>query len=254
MARLLVASGMCALLAGCSKEQPSPPPVFVPTAQAAAPAPTPTPTPSPNYAEEDNGVYYYIAAVTPKQKEEGQATGQVIGFRYRGINDDGLHGLESMSDDGKQVMARAYCASPCKIIRYQDGSRTAFNPESIIGSAFEDALAGRLKAAFLDRPRGKETAGADLIPTPFTGEWNTDLAACGTGLNDSRLRITASEMHFYESTGKVTKVKSEGPRVISVTASFAGEGERWTNTEKMTLSPSGAELTIDGFARQRCRD
>lgn len=194
----------------------------------------------------------YISAVSEEDQKKGRAVGDVLMFRYLGEREE-KHLLVRLEDDGS-IMARYECASPCKVIkRTTNGAveRIPYDPSSVLGSVFEDALAGRLEIARTTASKDT-TAASTAIPKPFQGEWNTDLAACGTGLNDSRLRITASEMQFYESTGKVTKVKSEGPRVISVTSSFSGEGEKWTNTEKLTLSPSGAELTIDGFARQRC--
>jgi hypothetical protein len=48
------------------------------------------------------------------------------------------------------VLLTSECAEPCRIIRNRVGEtieRIPFNPGSMIGSAFEDAIAGRLEVA-----------------------------------------------------------------------------------------------------------
>src|SRR5688572_13688435 len=41
------------------------------------------------------------------------------------------------------------------------------------------------------------------IPARFQGEWNRVLADCGTGNNDTRLRLDAGKVTFHESSGPV---------------------------------------------------
>lgn len=95
------------------------------------------------------------------------------------------------------------------------------------------------------------------IPEPFTGEWNADLAACGTQDSDSRLRIAPAELTFYESGGTVGVVAAQGPSDVSVTAAMSGEGESWTAEYRFTLSPDGQTLTTSysgapPLDRRRC--
>ncbi|QAY75224.1 hypothetical protein [Sphingosinicella sp. BN140058] len=90
------------------------------------------------------------------------------------------------------------------------------------------------------------------IPERFAGEWNVNLAHCGTDLNDSRVRIEPRRIRFYESVGEVTKVTARSADDVTVSARFAGEGETWTASHRMILSPSGADLTIDDVTRHRC--
>lgn len=49
------------------------------------------------------------------------------------------------------------------------------------------------------------------MPAAFQGEWNENREHCGTGLNDSRLRITATTVLFYESGGPVTSRSCSSP-------------------------------------------
>ncbi|MDQ4087900.1 MAG: hypothetical protein M3177_07830 [Pseudomonadota bacterium] len=92
-----------------------------------------------------------------------------------------------------------------------------------------------------------------IIPATFHGEWNRELAHCGTGLNDSALRIEPRAMRFYESRGDVIRVRRTGERSVSVEASFQGEGESWTETVRLTLSPRSDQLSVgQDRMRRRC--
>ena len=95
-----------------------------------------------------------------------------------------------------------------------------------------------------------EPEAAAIIP----GEWNADLSACGTGLSDTRLRIDAARLTFYESIGMVRRVEIESEQVVDVTAEYRGEGETWTDERRLSLSPDGDSLTITGstLTRSRC--
>lgn len=93
---------------------------------------------------------------------------------------------------------------------------------------------------------------ASTIPAAFRGEWNRTTADCGTGNNDSRLRIEAKRLRFYESSGDVVAVHGEG-RTITVRARYSGEGETWEDARSFTLSQDGNTLSADGIERARCR-
>ena len=96
-------------------------------------------TPSPNYTEVKKGVYYYTTGISENDQKDGRAAGGVVGFRYKGKNADGDF-VVKMIDGGL-----ATCSDPCKIIHLDDGEAIAFNPNSVIGGAFEDAINGFLK-------------------------------------------------------------------------------------------------------------
>lgn len=94
-------------------------------------------------------------------------------------------------------------------------------------------------------------ADARTIPAAFRGEWNRVPADCGTGNNDSRLRIDAKRLRFHESSGEVIAVHGEG-RTITVRARYSGEGESWEDARSFTLSQDGKTLSADGIERTRC--
>ncbi len=90
------------------------------------------------------------------------------------------------------------------------------------------------------------------IPAAFHGEWNADLGACGTGASETRLRISADRVRFYESSGAVRRVEVLNPRVIDVTAEYQGEGDTWRDERRFTLSEDGNSLTVSDLVRYRC--
>lgn len=93
-----------------------------------------------------------------------------------------------------------------------------------------------------------------VVPAALQGEWNQDLTACGTGMHDSRLEITADEIRFYESGGPVKSVSEWEPGQFTVLADLSGEGEMREATYNYRLSPDGKTLTdLNGnLQRSRC--
>ena len=94
---------------------------------------------------------------------------------------------------------------------------------------------------------------AATIPARFHGEWNSHLADCGTGNNESRLTIEATALRFYEATGSVESVRVDGD-ALSVDTTLSGEGVSRDRTFSYTLSADGNTLTDtdNGLARSRC--
>ncbi len=81
------------------------------------------------------------------------------------------------------------------------------------------------------------------VPAAFIGEWNSDPKACSTGQNESRLRIGADRIDFYESGGPITAVTLKSPTEVAITATLSGEGETWTDVTSFRLSADGKTLT-----------
>lgn len=94
------------------------------------------------------------------------------------------------------------------------------------------------------------------IPAAFQGEWNSDPSACGSGLHDSRLVISETNLRFYESSGLVTAARSSRPEQLEVEVALSGEGEAWTERRTFRLSPDGATLVdvtnAQPLVRRRC--
>ncbi|MEB3309847.1 MAG: hypothetical protein VKJ02_06405 [Snowella sp.] len=80
------------------------------------------------------------------------------------------------------------------------------------------------------------------IPARFQGLWMENLKQCGS-LDDTQLKITAKELHFYESHGSVRSIKTEGKLELHVVADFSGEGEKWQQSLRFRLSKDQKRLT-----------
>ncbi len=139
-----------------------------------------------------------------------------------------------------------------------DGATFNMSDEDLSDVPPPPPLPGQNNASISDGSgdNGSDDQVASVIPARFHGEWNQELSACGTGASDTRLRIGADELRFYESTGEVREVEIESDRVIEVTAAYRGEGQTWTNERRLSLSPDGDTLTVTGdgstMTRSRC--
>lgn len=144
-------------LAGLQGSQPTP--------SATLPA-APPPQPTHNYEEVQGETYYYVAALSDADREAGKAAPQVLGFRYLGQNPRGEHIIVRVLDSGYPA-SHAYCSNPCRIIRYENGSRVAFTTNSIIGAAFDDAINGRLVIAGASARRQPAPSIQQAPPVPM---------------------------------------------------------------------------------------
>ena len=106
------------------------------------------------------------------------------------------------------------------------------------------------------RGRGEESAttpaGAGPIPAAFLGEWNASVGNCGTGLDESRVRVEPQRILFHESEAVAERVTIHDPRSITIEGPFQGEGESWNGRLRLDLSVSGQALTIGELTRRRC--
>jgi len=130
----------------------SPIPMPAPVEPMSPPVPYPRSVPTPpvqhNYDFREGSAYGYVAGLSEEERRTGRAAGDVLMFRYRGMQ-NGRHVVEQLTPDGRSA-GMSSCADPCHAIRSGSGSNvhlTAYNPASIIGSVFEDAIAGRLVVA-----------------------------------------------------------------------------------------------------------
>jgi hypothetical protein len=109
----------------------------------------PIPTPqriTHNYNFHEDDLYGYIGAVSEEEHKRGKAAGDVVMFRYRGFW-DGIDHLEGVDANGR-ILSYEECKRPCVAIKsrsYGRIERIAYNPSSIIGAAFQDAINGLLE-------------------------------------------------------------------------------------------------------------
>jgi hypothetical protein len=103
---------------------------------------------------------------------------------------------------------------------------------------------------------GAAAQSVDSIASRFQGEWNANIADCGTGDNDSVLEIQANRISYWESEGLVKAVVVRGQYQLALIVEFTGEGETWLSTAQFELSPDQDKLISKypsgDFVRFRC--
>jgi hypothetical protein len=82
------------------------------------------------------------------------------------------------------------------------------------------------------------------LPREYWGEYNQTLNDCGTGNNDSRLRISWNTVGFHESTGEIEELLRQPDGSIVVVAKHSGEGRAWKSVYQLRLSDDGEVLTV----------
>lgn len=97
--------------------------------------------PTPNYVEHRKGIYYYASEVSENDKKNGKAAGEVHGFRYLGKNADG----EMVLAVADVPSVKFTCTDPCRVIHQSTGQDYSFEPTSVIGGVFADAMNGLLE-------------------------------------------------------------------------------------------------------------
>lgn len=114
-------------------------PEAVPDKVPAEPLPEQLP-PEPMYASIDGDEYLYGVSLSDDARNAGQVAGQFIAFRYRGVRD----GKTTLTSEGMTLR----CDENCRVISITDefGERQhlEFNPASVAGMAFTDAMNGLL--------------------------------------------------------------------------------------------------------------
>lgn len=203
----------------------------------------PVEKPLPNYAEMENGVYYYIVAVSDEDRKKGVAAGEVIGYRYLGLNDKQQHTLQSISRNGSLSM-KAYCADPCAIIKYENGERISFSPSSVIGGAFQDAINGHL-APYKEQPKSvtkKYPQTVSSVPSPFRGSWD-EITQDKCAYREPRFVIEGNKFYNFEVQWDVTKVVLLSENEIDIHTSTLDDGTQYDEIWEFKLVDKGKALT-----------
>jgi hypothetical protein len=104
---------------------------------------------------------------------------------------------------------------------------------------------------------GLVLAQGTRVPEPFWGRWDSSAETCGKG-GDGRLTITATQIEFYASHGRVLAVHVNGLRDILVEYEALGEeGGTTRASRRFVLSEDGQTITNilnerTKFSRVRC--
>lgn len=148
----LIFGGLCvaAWVYSCSEKSGDTPVRSTETQKAAPAVPVPmasvpwrTPIP-PNYVDFDGKTYFYTLPLSEEQRKNGQGAPDILSIRYLGRNGQGEDIIAHLSKGG-QILYKTYCKNPCRVIRYDDGSRIGFNEGTPIGEMHADANRGNLK-------------------------------------------------------------------------------------------------------------
>lgn len=100
-------------------------------------------------------------------------------------------------------------------------------------------------------------AGQEVsFPDRLIGHWTQDTASCGT--EDTRgVVITADRVQFYEAVGTPKLVRLEADGSVATELDYVGEGKRWSESARFTVSPDDRTLRLRAFGRelylQRCQ-
>jgi hypothetical protein len=206
---------------------------------ASEPAP-PVALPSPRYDQEENGTYYYVAAVSEEDRKRGKVAGDVIGFRFLGQNDKGELVLQQIANDGTPA-SKSYCAKPCRIIRGVSG-RVGFTTDSIIGAAFQDAMDGLLKPYGAGDGEGYPKS-VSTVPKVFRGSWD-ELVSDGCKGREARFMIDETKFYNFEVEFDVTGVKLYSPTEADVFTTYKDEnGAQEDQVWSFRVTDGGKALT-----------
>ena len=222
-----------------------------PTAEPAPTTPAGEPRPAARYDLVEGDVYFYVGDSTAEKKAEGKILGSVSSFRYFGKNKDGLHEIASLSDNGKSLF-NATCAEPCVIIKLDDGERLPFDPSSIIGAVFQDALDGHLKVSSASATE-KSTLTVtqkdaypryvSSVPKDFLGYWD-EMIADGCEARETRFFFGKREFANFEVKYEVTNVKLYSPTELDLSVTTTDDsGGQVDGVWEFKLADGGKTLT-----------
>lgn len=248
LSRIKYVALLAMLLAGCN-DQPNKgvtPEISESIANIDSNAPPPA---KPNYQEAENGTYYYITAVSEDDRKKGKATGDVLGFRYSGKNENGEHVISQISDQDRAIDTLV-CKEPCKIIKSEDGSRTPFVSNSIIGSVFEDAMLGHLaikskveKITKKLEPKVEYPKFASSVPKAFHGRWDEIVNDKCEG-REARFYFGPKDFANFEVQWNVSKVKLYSPTEMDMNTSTYDDNNNQVDTVwEFKLVDGGKSLT-----------
>ncbi len=141
----------------------------------------------------------------------------------------------------------------------QEASETATKPVEQPSKQDEDPVAAEPENPLATKALADKIA-PNLIPAAFHGTWDNIEGTCARE-SDLRMEISAGQIIFYESLGKVRSIEAKDEMSLDVTLAMEGEGEVWTNIMRLALSNDGDILTpsdgpgeqaYDAMPRKRC--
>ena len=94
------------------------------------------------------------------------------------------------------------------------------------------------------------------IPEHFRGLWNASTDECLVPYSQGRLEVRDDRLRFYETSGSVTEVTSNGEYEITVSADLMSEGTAFTKSFTFRLAADHSSIAdmSTGIIRYRCPD
>jgi hypothetical protein len=94
---------------------------------------------------------------------------------------------------------------------------------------------------------GQTSSAAAQIPAAFRGRWGINLADCTSDRGDAKGLLTIAEtgLTFYEARGTLAKIITASATQFDARYAFAGEGQTWKRTERLTLTGDRLQRRTD---------
>ena len=171
---------------------------------------------------------------------------------------------------GVMVLGLAACSQEAEPDRLADEAEVAVAQDSAAGQSEiaapeakpeeEEAQADEVETSQSPAATPETPAPLSSIPAEFLGVWDAETGTCSRE-SDLRLEISSQEIVFYESFGQVVTAKRIGEATVEIALAMQGEGQTWSNTERLTVSGDGQTLTLapvqgetasDTIPRKKC--
>jgi len=99
--------------------------------------------------------------------------------------------------------------------------------------------------AVADNPEGVQATPAladNVIPVRYQGVWDYERGSCAPE-SDMLMTVTAYDITYYESYGRVTGTRPQGDDLI-VDLAMEGEGDQWQESQRLALVGTGTAVRM----------
>jgi hypothetical protein len=126
-----------------------------------------------------------------------------------------------------------------------DDTPSGANIEAAVNhaDALAEAVQNRAEAVPSPAPTGAAQPIKE-IPEAFQGRWGLVTNDCDRGRADAKglLEVAANRLVFYESRATPTSMLQAVPNELTLQLTYAGEGETWQRSTRLTLLDEGRTL------------
>jgi hypothetical protein len=110
-----------------------------------------------------------------------------------------------------------------------------------------DGGANSAANSMVENASANDAAAGSQIPAAFRGRWGITSADCTSDRGDAKglLTITETGLVFHEARGTLAKVIAASKTEFDARYAFAGEGQTWKRTERLTLAGDRLQRRTD---------